>query len=272
MQVPMHFAPGQLDYFGQLQQAAGFAHQQTLPQLPAGWELLYDPSGRVYYGCPARRHVQWKFPVEGLVQASRPPQLSASGESVVETNSASARTEAPALAPYYGSAPATALTAASGAAVRTSVPVHHQDVEEVDAKDWMGNWYQAFIVKRDEKEALVLFSGWGKEQAATIPISELPQRIRARSASTATGQGILPTKDEVRKMFQLPAPASGAAELPPGWEVLQDATGKVYYGNRELKKVQWEHPSDGVSSGKKQLAAQCVTSMTRRQRRQMRDT
>jgi hypothetical protein len=87
----------------------------------------------------------------------------------------------------------------------------------------------------------------------------LPTRIRARSSSTATGQAVLPSKDEVRKMFGLPAAAAGAAQLPSGWEILNDASGQIYYGNRALKKVQWEHPSEGVSSAKRQLAAGCVS-------------
>jgi hypothetical protein len=63
-------------------------------------------------------------------------------------------------------------------------------------------------------------------------------------------------------MFGLPAykPSALPAELPQGWEILQDSSGKVYYGNRELKKVQWEHPSEGLSSGKKHLANQYALS------------
>ena len=240
MQVPVYGAPAYAQYagWGQMLQAAVPA-QQPLPQLPAGWELLYDPSGRVYYGCPARRHVQWKFPVDH-VQSAAPLQSAAYGAPVAQ---------ALPPAPTYASAPPLA---------HTSVPVQHDDVQEVDAKDSMGSWYQAFIVKKDEKEALVHFSGWGKETAEKIKIADFPTRIRARSSSTATGQAVLPSKDEVRKMFGLPAAAAGATQLPSGWEVLHDASGRAYYGNRDLKKVQWEHPSEGVSSAKRQLAAGCV--------------
>ena len=71
-----------------------------------------------------------------------------------------------------------------------------QDIQEVDAQDTRGYWWQAFIVKRDEKEALVHFSGWGKESAETIPLADFHTRIRTRNSSTATGQSILPSKVE----------------------------------------------------------------------------
>ena len=106
------------------------------------------------------------------------------------------------------------------------------------------------------------FNGWGKQYAEKIPVSDMPKRIRARNPATATGQQKLSSKEQVREMFGLPAYKAGAlpAELPQGWEILQDSSGKVYYGNRELKKVQWEHPSEGLSSGKKHLANQYALS------------
>jgi phage-related protein len=153
-------------------------------------------------------------------------------------------------------------------AAHASVQVQ-RDIEEVDAMDSQGYWYQAFIVKQDEKEALVHFSGWGKETAEKIQISDFPKRIRARSATAATGQGILPSKEDVRKMFGLPAyvPSASPAQLPVGWEVLYDPSGKVYYGNRALMKVQWEHPSEGVTSGKRHLANQYAALLPRQQLR-----
>ena len=224
--LPQHFNPN----------AAVSSYQQPLPPLPPGWEILYDPSGRMYFGCPSRRHVQWKFP-HHLVPAAEAPQ---------QPMSSSAPIEKPAYIPH------------------ASVQVQ-RDIEEVDAMDSQGYWYQAFIVKQDEKEALVHFSGWGKETAEKIQISDFPKRIRARSATAATGQGILPSREDVRKMFGLPAyvPSASPAQLPVGWEVLYDHSGKVYYGNRALMKVQWEHPSEGVTSGKRHLANQYAALLLR---------
>ena len=121
--------------------------------------------------------------------------------------------------------------------VSVSAPVQ-SDVEEVDAMDSRGLWYQAFIVKRDEKEVLVHFSGWGKDTAEKIPLSDVAKRIRARSASTATGQ--LPggrTSAEVRQMFgvnpaaPVAAPATVAAPAPAP---APSSEGKV--GGRSTRK------------------------------------
>jgi len=153
----------------------------------------------------------------------------------------------------FGVSPAVASKPLPGS-VSVSVPAQ-PDVEEVDAMDSRGVWYQAFIVKRDEKEALVHFSGWGKDTAEQIRLSDFSKRIRARSASTATGQLPIPSIAEVRKMFGVSLVGTPGS-MPPGWEILQDSSGKTYYGNREMKKVQWEHPSMGVSTGKHSMAAQ----------------
>ena len=214
--------------YPQLQALAPQPPQQHLPQLPPGWELLYDPAGRIYYGCPSKWHVQWKFPYEH-VQAAPAPAL--------------------------GSSASTLVTKPLAEAVSVSMPVQ-RDVEEVDAMDSRGLWYQAFIVKQDEKEALVHFSGWGKDTAEKIPLSDFAKRVRARSASTATGQLPIPSRAEVRQMFGVSPVATTPGALPPGWEVLHDTNGNAYYGNREMKKVQYEHPSLGVSSGKHSMAAQ----------------
>ena len=55
-------------------------------------------------------------------------------------------------------------------------------------------------------------------------------------------------------MFGVSLAAITPGVLPPGWEVLHDPSGKAYYGNREMKKVQYDHPSLGVSSGKHSLS------------------
>jgi len=34
--------------------------------------------------------------------------------------------------------------------------------------------------------------------------------------------------------------------LPPGWEVFEDETGELYYGNRALGVTQWDPPMDGL--------------------------
>ena len=51
-------------------------------------------------------------------------------------------------------------------------------VEEVDALDCNGEWFQAFIVKRTDDGALVHFEGRDKSCDETIPIADIPTRIR----------------------------------------------------------------------------------------------
>ena len=140
--------------------------------------------------------------------------------------------EAPTPVPTPAPTPEPAAESASD-----DTPVQ-RDVEEVDAMDSNGLWYQAFIVKRDEKEVLVHFSGWSKETAEKIPLSDVAKRIRARSASTATGQ--LPggrTSAEVRQMFgvnpaaPVAAPATVAAPAPAP---APSSEGKV--GGRSTRK------------------------------------
>ena len=323
MQTPFYGVPMYAQSAYPQQALAPQPPQQHLPQLPAGWELLYDSAGRVYYGCPSRRHVQWKFPYEHVQAALAPAFASAAlitkplPESVsvsvpaqpdveevdamdsrgvwyqafivkrdekealvhfsgwgkdtaeqirlsdfskrIRARSASTATgqlPIPSIAEVrkmFGVSPAVASKPLPGS-VSVSVPAQ-PDVEEVDAMDSRGVWYQAFIVKRDEKEALVHFSGWGKDTAEQIRLSDFSKRIRARSASTATGQLPIPSIAEVRKMFGVSLVGTPGT-MPPGWEILQDSSGKTYYGNREMKKVQWEHPSMGVSTGKHSMAAQ----------------
>ena len=56
-----------------------------------------------------------------------------------------------------------------------------EQLEEVDALDCNGEWFQAFIVKRTDDGALVHFEGRDKSCDETIPIADIPTRIRVRS-------------------------------------------------------------------------------------------
>lgn len=42
-----------------------------------------------------------------------------------------------------------------------------------------------------------------------------------------------------------PAVATAATdELPPGWAVATDPTGRTYFWHRKTQKVQWERPTE----------------------------
>jgi hypothetical protein len=59
--------------------------------------------------------------------------------------------------------------------------VGNEQLEEVDALDRNGCWYQAFVIKRSDAGALVHFEGTEMSCDETIPPSEIPTRIRVRS-------------------------------------------------------------------------------------------
>ena len=57
---------------------------------------------------------------------------------------------------------------------------------------------------------------------------------------------------EAKKSGKLPSSSSSAAapsrkpediDLPPGWATAKDAEGKMYYWNKQTKKVQWNKPT-----------------------------
>jgi hypothetical protein len=60
-------------------------------------------------------------------------------------------------------------------------------LEEIDARDCNGSWYQAFIVARTEANVHVHFSGWKMRFDERIPLEDVPTRIRPRDIGTATG-------------------------------------------------------------------------------------
>ena len=54
-------------------------------------------------------------------------------------------------------------------------------VEEIDALDSSGEWYQAFIVKRTDSGMFVHFEGKAKSCDETIPLDDIPTRVRERA-------------------------------------------------------------------------------------------
>ena len=54
-------------------------------------------------------------------------------------------------------------------------------VEEVDALDNKSEWHQAFVVKRTDASALVHFEGRDKSCDETIPLADIPTRVRKRA-------------------------------------------------------------------------------------------
>jgi hypothetical protein len=59
--------------------------------------------------------------------------------------------------------------------------VGNEQLEEVDALDHTGCWYQAFVIKRTDAGALVHFEGTDMSCDETIPLADIPSRIRVRS-------------------------------------------------------------------------------------------
>jgi hypothetical protein len=63
-----------------------------------------------------------------------------------------------------------------------------EQLEEVDALDTNGEWYQAFVVKRTDAGALVHFEGRDKSCDETIPLADIPTRVRVRSKKGSTDE------------------------------------------------------------------------------------
>ena len=56
-----------------------------------------------------------------------------------------------------------------------------EQLEEVDALDCNGEWYRAFIVNRTDNGVFVHFEGKAKSCDESIPLADIPTRVRVRS-------------------------------------------------------------------------------------------
>jgi hypothetical protein len=62
-----------------------------------------------------------------------------------------------------------------------------QQWQEIDASDYEGKWFQAFVVARTDQYICVHFVGWEKLWCENIPIKEVHLRIRSRRQDSKTG-------------------------------------------------------------------------------------
>ena len=76
-------------------------------------------------------------------------------------------------------------------------------LEETDARDSKGSWYQAFIVTRTDSCVHVHFTGWEKDYDEKIPLEDVSARLRARAVSTAVGPLGHETNQTVSAMYSL---------------------------------------------------------------------
>ena len=69
--------------------------------------------------------------------------------------------------------------------------------QEIDCKDHLGKWYQAFVIETADDGIAVHFSGWSQIWDEFIPKSQLAKRVRSRGVFTETGENGPETVNEV---------------------------------------------------------------------------
>jgi hypothetical protein len=57
--------------------------------------------------------------------------------------------------------------------------------EEIDARDHLGKWYQAFVIETADDGIAVHFSGWSQIWDEFVPVSQIAARVRARNKCAA---------------------------------------------------------------------------------------
>jgi hypothetical protein len=73
--------------------------------------------------------------------------------------------------------------------------------QEIDAKDHLGKWYQAFVIETADDGIAVHFSGWSQIWDEFVPTSQIAARVRNRSPRTETGEAGPETVEEVRALY-----------------------------------------------------------------------
>ena len=156
----------------------------SLP-LPDGWEVLFDTQNRPYYGNQTLKITQWVYPGvlppgwEVLFDANRQPFYGNRTLGITQWIFPSAEEGPAPLSP----------------ATNTMLP-KKEEIKEVDARDSVGNWYKAYIIKRfnfddDQKLPAMLrvhFVGWGIDTDEYIPVVKQKERIKPRTPDAKTGQ------------------------------------------------------------------------------------
>ena len=73
--------------------------------------------------------------------------------------------------------------------------------QEIDAKDHLGKWYQAFVIEAADDGIAVHFSGWSQIWDEFVPANQIASRVRARSRHTAVGRTGPEAKQDVRALY-----------------------------------------------------------------------
>jgi hypothetical protein len=73
---------------------------------------------------------------------------------------------------------------------------------EIDASDYEGKWFQAFVVWRNEHHIRVHFVGWQKQWCENISIIESYARLRPRNADTKIGPGGPQTVKDIMSLYR----------------------------------------------------------------------
>jgi len=168
--------------------------------LPEGWEVLFDANNMPFYGNPTLKTTQWVYPGvlppgwEVLFDANRQPFY---GNPTLKTT----QWEFPSA--EEGPAPLSPATPGLSPATNTILP-KKEEIKEVDARDSLGNWYKAYIIKHFKFDVVpelpemlkVHFVGWGVGNDENIPVVKEAERIRPRTPDAKTGQLIATQKDD----------------------------------------------------------------------------
>jgi hypothetical protein len=73
--------------------------------------------------------------------------------------------------------------------------------QEIDARDHLGKWYQAFVIETADDGIAVHFSGWSQVWDEFVPTSQLSTRVRKRNSYTETGDLGPETAEDVRALY-----------------------------------------------------------------------
>ena len=210
--------------------------------LPPGWEYLKDKSGRISYGNPTLKIVQWDRP-DDLPSGWKEFREEASGKLYYKNTSGIVQYDRP-------------------------LPPLPPGWKEMHWNKQVYYVYPTLGIQQEERP-LQLPSGWqymkdkrGKlyyvnpilytaqyafpttpsSSSTSAPVAVQPL-VPAQSASSA------PATPDLAAQISSPSastaaqtPTSTLPPLPPGWEELREPSGQIYYGNPELKVVQYDRP------------------------------
>jgi len=203
------------------------AYNESLNSLPPGWEELKEPSGRIYYGNPALKIVQYAFPTppSSSSSASAPPSSTSSASAPPSSTSSAS---APPSSSSSASAPPSSTSSAPTPSSTSSPVAAPPPAAPVPAPSSSNNVNDT------------LPSGWVKHVDAKGRSFYVNKDLNKKQWELPSSPAPLSNPAPVQPM--VPAPASTSTPLPPGWEELKEPSGRVYYGNPALKIIQYARP------------------------------